>query len=60
MWRNIRILLLLLVLAAVAIHTWLDRIATQSWKEVLWVGIYPLNADGTPSAQRGYRGVLRA
>jgi len=52
MWRNIRILLLLLVLAGVAIHTWLDRMATQSWKEALWVGIYPLNGDGTPSAQR--------
>jgi hypothetical protein len=24
---------------------------TQSWQETLWVGIYPLNADGTPAAQ---------
>lgn len=52
MWKNIRILLLLLVLAAVAIHTWLDRIATQSWQQTLWVGIFPLNGDGTPRAQR--------
>jgi len=52
MWKNVRILFLLLVLAGVAIHAWLDRIATQSWKETLWVGIYPLNGDGTPSAQR--------
>ncbi|TLY83281.1 MAG: hypothetical protein E6K41_01650 [Gammaproteobacteria bacterium] len=52
MWKNIRILFLLLVLAGVAIHAWLDRIATQGWKETLWVGLYPLNGDGTPSAQR--------
>ncbi|HEX4647406.1 MAG TPA: hypothetical protein VH111_01145 [Steroidobacteraceae bacterium] len=51
MWKNIRILILLLVLAGVAIHTWLDRIATQSWKDTLWVGIYPLNGDGTQSAR---------
>jgi hypothetical protein len=52
MWKSIRIALLLLVLAGVALHSWLDRRATQSWKETLWVGIFPLNADGTPAAQR--------
>jgi hypothetical protein len=51
-WRNIRILLLLLVLAAVALQQWLDRTQTQSWQQPLWVGIYPLNADATVSAQR--------
>jgi hypothetical protein len=51
MWKSIRIALLLFVLAAVAIHAWLDRIATQSWKETLWVGIFPLNGDGTPKTQ---------
>lgn len=51
MWRSIRILLLLLVLAAVALHQWLDRTQTQSWRQPLWVGIYPLNGDGTASAQ---------
>jgi hypothetical protein len=57
MWKNIRIALLLFVLAAVAIHTWLDRIATQSWKETLWVGIFPLNGDGTPKAQHYLEGL---
>ena len=51
MWKSIRIFVLLVVLAAVALHTWLDRVATQSWQEPLWVGLFPLNADG--SAQTG-------
>lgn len=51
MWRNIRILFLLLVLLAVALQQWLQRVHTQSWQETLWVGIYPLNADGSGMAQ---------
>src|SRR6202165_2947894 len=57
MWKTIRIALLLFVLAVVVIHAWLDRIATQSWKQTLWVGIFPLNGDGTPQAQN-YLGEL--
>lgn len=52
MWKSIRILVLLLVLAVVAGQQLLDRLATQGWKETLWVGVYPLNADGSDSAQR--------
>ena len=51
MWRNIRILALLLVLGAVALEQWLERVHTQSWRETLWVGIYPLNADGSRTSQ---------
>ncbi|HXY95655.1 MAG TPA: hypothetical protein VEH00_01695 [Steroidobacteraceae bacterium] len=51
MWRNIRILALLLVLGAVALEQLLERVHTQSWRETLWVGIYPLNADGSRVAQ---------
>jgi hypothetical protein len=50
-WRGIRIFLLLAVLAGVALHTWLDRVATQSWQEPLWVGLFPLNADGSAPTQ---------
>jgi hypothetical protein len=53
MWRNLRILFLLLVLFGVALSTYLEQRATQSWKQPLWVGIYPINGDGTPVAQ-GY------
>lgn len=49
MWKSIRLLLLLLVLLAVALQAWLDRTATQSWHEPLWVGLFPLNGDGHAS-----------
>lgn len=51
-WRSVRILILLLVLLAVAAQQWLDRVHTQSWRETLWVGLYPLNGDGTATAER--------
>jgi len=43
--------LLLLVLFAVASNTILDRINTTSWDKTLWVGIFPMNADGSPVAE---------
>ena len=51
MWRGIRLFLLLAVLAGVALNAWLDRIGTQSWQEPLWVGLFPLNADGSAPTQ---------
>ena len=51
MWKNLRIALLLLVLAAVAGQQLLDRRATHGWHETLWVGLFPLNADGSATAQ---------
>ena len=56
-WRVVRIGLLLLVLAAVAMHSWLDRVTTQSWQQTLWVGIYPLAGDGTAQAQNYLEGL---
>jgi hypothetical protein len=58
-WKSIRILLLLVVLLAVALHAWLDRIATQSWQEPLWVGLFPLNGDGSASTEE-YVATLQA
>ncbi|GAC1451726.1 MAG: hypothetical protein PVSMB6_01840 [Steroidobacteraceae bacterium] len=57
MWRTIRIGLLLVILASVATQAWLDRVSTQSWRDTLWVGIFPLNADGTPQAQHYVAGL---
>ena len=59
MWRLLRISLLLLVLAIVVSQTWLDRIKTTSWRQTLWVGIYPLNGDGSSVSDR-YIGALTA
>jgi hypothetical protein len=50
-WRNICVLILLLVLLWAATHTWFERIASTSWKQPLWVGIFPINADGSTAAQ---------
>ena len=57
MWRNIRVAILLLVLLWAAGHTWLERIASTGWKEPLWVGIFPVNADGSAAAQSYIEGL---
>lgn len=44
--------MLLIALIIVAGRTWLDKVDTQSWKNPLWVGIYPLNADGSSTSER--------
>ena len=51
MWKNLRVAILLLVLLWAASHTWLERRASTSWQEPLWVGIFPVNADGSSTAQ---------
>ena len=40
-----------MVLIWAAGHTWLERVASTGWKEPLWVGIFPVNADGSQAAQ---------
>ncbi len=50
MWKFLRISILLLVLIIVAGNAWLDRTGSTRWKEPLWVGIYPINADGSSTA----------
>jgi hypothetical protein len=46
-FRNIRILLLLAILAFVAIYTKQQRLYSTSWLEPLQVVILPINADGS-------------
>lgn len=57
MWRFLRILVLLTVLLIVAVDAWLTRVHTQSWREPLWVGVFPLNGDGTPQAEQYLAGL---
>ena len=52
MFRKIRIAILLLILAFVATDAWLTRFYTTDWQESLYIGIYPINADGSEAADR--------
>lgn len=44
--------MLLVVLGIVCAVTWLDKASTTSWDKTLWVGIFPLNGDGSEAATR--------
>jgi hypothetical protein len=50
MWRGIRIAILLVVLAVVGGGAWLDQRRTTSWEHTVWVGAFPLSADGSATA----------
>ncbi len=60
MWRFIRIVALLVVLLGVAATTWLDRVSTTSWDKTLWVGVFPINGDGSDVAERYVKGLTVA
>ena len=52
LWRPLRIVLLLLVLATVAQQAWLARTRAVAWNDPLRVAIYPVNGDGSQVADR--------
>lgn len=52
MWRALRISILLLVLVIVAGQAWLDKHSTTSWQRTVYVGAFPVNADGSPVTTR--------
>jgi len=56
--RGLRISILLLVLAIVALDAWLVRTRTTSWEKTLRATVYPIVADGRP-ATRDYVAQLR-
>lgn len=58
MWRVIRIVVLLFILATVAQGAWLARTRTTEWDRTLHVVIYPINGDGSQTVER-YIGGLR-
>ncbi|PKO51617.1 MAG: hypothetical protein CVU26_08165 [Betaproteobacteria bacterium HGW-Betaproteobacteria-2] len=49
MWRKLRILILLFILATVAHRAWLETHDLE-WKDSLYVAVYPVNADGSEAA----------
>lgn len=52
MWRTIRICCLLLILVLIAGTTIGDRYRTTGWRDTLWVGVFPVNGDGSVAAGR--------
>jgi len=52
MWKGLRIAVLLVVLAIVAGRAWYDRHASTSWSAPLWVGIFPVDGDGSDVTAR--------
>jgi hypothetical protein len=57
--RKLRIAVLLLILALVAIKTWQDQYLSKRWRVPLYVSIYPIAADDSP-VTRGYLANLDA
>jgi len=53
MWRTIRITVLLLILVVVAGQAWLDKHTTTSWQRTVFVGAFPVSADGS-AVSRAY------
>lgn len=49
MWKNIRILCLLIILLIVAVQAWRDQ--NQDWNHTVVVVLHPVNADGLQSTQ---------
>lgn len=45
MFKKIRILILSLILIIVAASTWLTKMRNTSWRETVWVAVYPINGD---------------
>jgi hypothetical protein len=52
MFKAIRIAILLMILAFVAIGTWLTQARSTDWNNSLWVKVYPINADGSDVVDR--------
>jgi len=46
MWRKLRVVILLLILATVIQQVWLDKVDLD-WKRNFYVAVYPVNADAS-------------
>lgn len=57
MFRQIRILVLLLILFVVSMDAWLTRAYSTDWKQSLHVSVYPINADGSEVVDRYIAGL---
>ena len=55
MWRRLRIAVLLLILAFVALNTYFDRVYSTDWDIPLRVAVFPINADGSAVSEHYIR-----
>jgi hypothetical protein len=55
MWRRLRITVLLLILAFVALNTYFDRVYSTDWDSPLRVAVFPIDADGSAVSERYIR-----
>jgi hypothetical protein len=46
MWRKLRIAILLFILGVAAYGNLYDRLSTTDWDKTLWIGVFPINAEG--------------
>lgn len=58
--KQLRVLLLLIVLGLVAHAAVSDRTRIASWNNPLFVGVYPVNSDGSAVAERYIQGLREA
>lgn len=58
MFKALRIIVLLLILATVAQQAWVARSRATEWRNTLYVGIYPVAADDSETTHR-YLAALR-
>jgi hypothetical protein len=58
-WKTVRITVLLLVLAFVALYTWADRRRMAEWDETIWVAVFPVNGDGAARTDVYIAGLTR-
>lgn len=58
MWRKLRIIILLLILATVIQQTWLEK-NDLNWKNNFYVALYPVNTGGSANVSAYLRTLTR-
>lgn len=52
MWKKLRVAILLLILATVALNTWRGQQQVRDWSHTIQIAVFPLNGDGRPATAR--------
>ena len=60
MFKKLRIVILLYILAFVAVSNFLASARSTDWNETLWVDVHPVNADGSDRVQAYIDGLTDA